>query len=448
MFKRILVANRGEIAVRIIRACRDMGIETVAVYSEIDKNALHTQLADFAVCIGGAKAKDSYLNMHNIITATVNTGAQAIHPGFGFLSENPKFVKMCEECNITFIGPSSEVIESMGNKSNAREMMKNAGVPIVPGTKKNLESIDEAISIAKEIGYPVIAKATNGGGGKGMRIAYNEEELRSGYKTAKMEAKASFGDDDMYLEKFIESPKHIEIQILADKEGNVIHLGERDCSMQRRNQKVIEEAPSSVVTPELRKKMGHAAISGAKYVNYTNAGTIEFLLDKHGQFYFMEMNTRIQVEHPVTEMITGIDIVREQIKIAYGESLELSQEDVKFNGHAIECRINAENPSRNFMPSPGLISSMNLPGGYGVRNDLAVYTGYTIPPTYDSMIGKLIVHDNTREGAILKMKRALGEYIIEGVETNIDFQYDLVSNPEFEAGTFDTSFIGSLFDER
>ncbi|MGB3367600.1 MAG: acetyl-CoA carboxylase biotin carboxylase subunit [Acidaminobacteraceae bacterium] len=448
MFNRILVANRGEIAVRIIRACRDMGIETVAVYSEIDKNALHTQLADFAVCIGGSKAADSYLNMHNIITATVNTGAQAIHPGFGFLSENPKFVKMCEECNITFIGPSSAVIESMGNKTNAREMMKKAGVPIVPGTKKNLESIEEAISIAKEIGYPVIAKATNGGGGKGMRIAYNEEELRSGYKTAKMEAKASFGDDDMYLEKFIESPKHIEIQLLADKEGNVIHLGERDCSMQRRNQKVIEEAPSSVVTPELRKKMGDAAISGAKFVNYTNAGTIEFLLDKHGKFYFMEMNTRIQVEHPVTEMITGIDIVREQIRIAYGEPLSMTQEEVRFTGHAIECRINAENPSKNFMPSPGLIKSMNLPGGYGVRNDLAVYAGYTIPPTYDSMIGKLIVHDDTRAGAILKMKRALGEYIIDGVETNIDFQYDLVSSPTFEDGTFDTTFIGSLFDER
>lgn len=448
MFKRILVANRGEIAVRIIRACRDMGIETVAVYSEIDKNALHTQLADYAVCIGKAKAQDSYLNMHNIITATVNTGAEAIHPGFGFLSENPKFVKMCEECSITFIGPSSKVIESMGNKSNAREMMKNAGVPIIPGTKKNLESIEEALEIASEIGYPVIAKATNGGGGKGMRIAYNEEELINGYKTAKMEAKASFGDDDMYLEKFIESPKHIEIQILADNHGNVIHLGERDCSMQRRNQKVIEEAPSSVVTPELRKRMGEAAINGAKYVNYTNAGTIEFLLDKHGKFYFMEMNTRIQVEHPVTEMITGIDIVREQIRIAYGESLKLSQDQVKFNGHAIECRINSENPNKNFMPCPGKILSMNLPGGYGVRNDIAVYSGYTIPPTYDSMIGKLIVHDDTREGAILKMKRALGEYIIEGVETNIDFQYELVSKVEFQEGTFDTGFIGSLFNER
>lgn len=445
MFKRILVANRGEIAVRIIRACREMGIETVAIYSETDKDALHTQLADIAVCVGGAKAADSYLNMHNIITATVNTGAEAIHPGFGFLSENPKFVKMCEECNIVFIGPDSKVIENMGNKSKAREMMINAGVPVVPGTESFLESIDEAISIAEEIGYPVIVKASSGGGGRGMRIAYDKDELISGYNTAKLEAKAAFGDDTMYLEKFIESPKHIEFQILGDNYGNIIHLGERDCSMQRRNQKVIEESPSSAVTDELRKLMGDAAIRGAKYVNYANAGTMEFLLDKHGKFYFIEMNTRIQVEHPVTEMVTGIDLIKEQIKIAYGEKLPYKQEDIVIKGHAIECRINAENPSKNFMPSPGKINSINLPGGLGIRNDIAVYAGYKIPPTYDSMIGKLIVHDVDRKSAINRMKRALGEYIIDGVDTNIDFQFELISSEKFEDGTFDTGFIGTLF---
>lgn len=443
MFKKILIANRGEIAVRIIRACREMGIKTVAVYSEIDVNALHTQLADEAICIGPAKSKDSYLNEENILSATVLTGAEAIHPGFGFLSENSKFAKMCEECNITFIGPSFENIENMGNKAKAREMMINANVPIVPGSDGIVENSQSALEISRKIGYPVMIKASAGGGGRGIRIVRDEEELISSFETAKTEAKTAFGDDSMYIEKFIEEPRHIEIQILADNYGNTIYLGERDCSIQRRNQKVMEEAPGPTISEELRMSMGEVAVKAAKSIGYKNAGTIEFLLDKHGNYYFMEMNTRIQVEHPITEMITGIDLIKEQIKIAYGESLAFTQEDIKLNGHAIECRINAENPSKNFMPCPGEINYLHLPGGLGVRIDSSVYQGYIIPPTYDSMIAKLIVHGRTREEAIGRMERALGEFIIDGVTTNIGFQLEILSNPKFLSGDFDTSFVTS-----
>ncbi|HAG44089.1 MAG TPA: acetyl-CoA carboxylase biotin carboxylase subunit [Clostridium sp.] len=443
MFKKILIANRGEIAVRIIRACREMGIKTVAVYSEIDVDALHTQLADEAICIGPAKSKDSYLNEENILSATVLTGAEAIHPGFGFLSENSKFAKMCEECNITFIGPSFENIENMGNKAKAREMMINANVPIVPGSDGIVENSQSALEISRKIGYPVMIKASAGGGGRGIRIVRDEEELISSFETAKTEAKTAFGDDSMYIEKFIEEPRHIEIQILADNYGNTIYLGERDCSIQRRNQKVMEEAPGPTISEELRMSMGEVAVKAAKSIGYKNAGTIEFLLDKHGNYYFMEMNTRIQVEHPITEMITGMDLIKEQIKIAYGESLAFTQEDIKLNGHAIECRINAENPSKNFMPCPGEINYLHLPGGLGVRIDSSVYQGYIIPPTYDSMIAKLIVHGRTREEAIGRMERALGEFIIDGVTTNIGFQLEILSNPKFLSGDFDTSFVTS-----
>ncbi|WP_454052300.1 acetyl-CoA carboxylase biotin carboxylase subunit [Clostridium sp. Marseille-Q7071] len=443
MFKKILIANRGEIAVRIIRACREMGIKTVAVYSEIDVNALHTQLADEAICIGPAKSKDSYLNEENILSATVLTGAEAIHPGFGFLSENSKFAKMCEECNITFIGPSFENIENMGNKARAREMMINANVPIVPGSDGIVENPQSALEVSRKIGYPVMIKASAGGGGRGIRVIRNEEEFISSFETAKAEAKTAFGDDSMYIEKFIEEPRHIEIQILADNYGNTIYLGERDCSIQRRNQKVMEEAPGPTISEELRISMGEVAVKAAKSIGYKNAGTIEFLLDKHGNYYFMEMNTRIQVEHPITEMITGMDLIKEQIKIAYGESLAFTQEDIKLNGHAIECRINAENPSKNFMPCPGQINYLHLPGGLGVRIDSSVYQGYIIPPTYDSMIAKLIVYGRTREEAISRMERALGEVIIDGVTTNIGFQLEILSNPKFLSGDFDTSFVTS-----
>ncbi|QAA34183.1 acetyl-CoA carboxylase biotin carboxylase subunit [Clostridium manihotivorum] len=441
MIRKILIANRGEIAVRIIRACREMGIETVAVYSEADREALHAEIADEAVCIGPAKSKDSYLNMGNIISAAVLTGAQAIHPGFGFLSENSVFARMCEECNIKFIGPSPETIEMMGDKSRAREVMVEAGVPVVPGTDGIIESIEEAFKSAENIGYPVMVKASAGGGGKGIRIVNKEEELEKAYETAKSEAKANFGDDRIYMEKFIENPRHIEFQILGDEYGSVIHLGERDCSLQRRNQKVLEEAPSVILDRELRERMGAAAVKAAKAVNYKNAGTIEFLLDKHGRFYFMEMNTRIQVEHPVTEMVTGIDLVKEQIRIASGEKLLISQEQLEIKGHAIECRINAENPHRNFAPSPGKIDFLFMPGGNGVRIDSAVFNGYVIPPYYDSMIAKLIVYGKTREEAIEKMKRALWEFTIDGIENNIDFQLEILNHPKFIEGNFDTGFI-------
>lgn len=441
MFSKILIANRGEIAVRIIRACREMGIQTVAVYSEIDKNALHTQMADQAICIGKAKASDSYLNMNRILSACVVTGAEAIHPGFGFLSENAQFAEMCADCNITFIGPDSKIIDMMGNKSNARAQMIAAGVPVVPGSKNVLETVEEAKALAAEIGYPVMVKASAGGGGKGLRIAETEDSLEEAFNTAKMEAKANFGDDSMYMEKYVEEPRHIEFQLMGDQHGNIIHLGERECSIQRRNQKVLEEAPSSAIDADLRKRMGEAAVKGAKHVNYVNAGTMEFLLDKHKNFYFIEMNTRIQVEHPVTELVTGVDLIKEQIKVAFGQPLSVKQKDIVIKGHSIECRINAEDPAMNFMPSPGTIEDLNLPGGLGVRNDLGVYRGYTIPPTYDSMIGKLIVHGDTRDEAIARMRRALGEFIVQGVKTTIDFQYSILSDEDFIAGDFDTSFL-------
>ena len=402
MLKKILIANRGEIAVRIIRACRELGISTVAIYSEADKYALHTQMADEAVCVGGPQSKDSYLNMTNILSACVLTGCEGIHPGFGFLSENPKFAKMCEECNIKYIGPDYKIIELMGNKAKAREVMKKANVPVVPGYEGEITSVSQALEIAKEIGFPVMIKAAAGGGGKGIRIVNEEGEFEHNYNAAKLESKACFSDDRIYIEKFIQKPRHIEFQILADKFGNVIHLGERDCSIQRNHQKMIEESPSVILSDELRKKMGDTAVRAAKAAKYENAGTIEFLLDKD-KFYFMEMNTRIQVEHPVTETVTGIDLIKEQIKIADGQPLSYKQKDIKINGHAIECRINAENPLLNFRPSPGVITDLYLPGGNGVRIDSAVYNGYEVTPYYDSMLVKLIVHGENREEAIKKM---------------------------------------------
>lgn len=446
MIRKVLIANRGEIAVRVIRACKEMGIKTVAIYSEADKEAMHTQLADESICVGTPKSKDSYLNESNIISAAVITKCNAIHPGFGFLSEKAEFAAICEECNIKFIGPNSDVINIMGNKSKAREMMKKAGVPIVPGSEGLIKSFEEARVEAKRIGYPVMIKASAGGGGKGIRIVKEEGELENSFFTAKSEAQVNFGDDSVYMEKFIENPRHIEFQILADSFGNVVHLGERDCSVQRRNQKLLEEAPSSILSDELRDKMGRSAVDAAKAVGYTNAGTIEFLVDKHKNFYFMEMNTRIQVEHPVTEMVTSVDIVKEQLRIANGEELSITQEDINVKGHSIECRINAENPSKNFAPSPGKIGFLNLPGGNGIRVDTAVYPGYTIPPVYDSMIAKVIVHGNNREEAINKMIRALDEFVIEGVECNIDFQIDILNNKKFKLGIFDTSFISTEYN--
>lgn len=445
MFHKILIANRGEIAVRIIRACREMGIETVAVYSEADKEALHTQLADEAICIGPALAKDSYLNMERIVSATIVTGAEAIHPGFGFLSENSRFVDMCNKCNIAFIGPSAEVIQKMGNKSEARKTMMDAGVPVVPGTKEPVFEAEKALEIAREIGFPVMIKASSGGGGKGMRVAENPECFISQFETAQRESVAAFADDTMYIEKFIEEPRHIEIQIMADKYGNVVQLGERDCSLQRRHQKMLEESPSCALDDELRKKMGETAVLAAKAAEYEGAGTIEFLLDKNKDYYFMEMNTRIQVEHGVTEMVTGLDLIKEQIRVAAGEKLSVSQEEVALRGHAIECRINAEDPKRKFMPCPGKITQLHLPGGNGVRVDTAVYCDYTIPANYDSMIAKIIVHDKDRASAIQKMRSVLGELIVEGIETNIDFQYEILNNEDFLAGNITTQFIEENF---
>ncbi len=442
--QKVLIANRGEIAVRIIRACRELGIETVAVYSEADKEALHTQLADEAICIGPADSSESYLDMERIISATVVSGADAIHPGFGFLSENAKFAELCEQCNIIFIGPASGVIRKMGNKAEARATMIQAGVPVIPGSKELIREVEEGEELAAQIGYPVIIKAALGGGGKGMRVANTPEEFEKAFLTAKKEAKMAFGDDSVYMEHFVENPRHIEFQILADKYGNVVHLGERDCSIQRNHQKIIEESPSMALSQELREKMGDAAVRAAKAAQYENAGTIEFLLEKTGNFYFMEMNTRIQVEHPVTEWVTGIDLIKEQIRIASGEALTMTQEDVQIKGHSIECRINAENPAKNFMPSPGTVTDMYMPGGKGVRVDSAIYSGYTIPPYYDSMIAKLIVHAGNREEAIMKMRSALGEVIIEGIHTNVDYLYDIVNHPDFIEGNIDISFIERL----
>lgn len=441
MFKKVLIANRGEIAVRIIRACKEMGIRTVAVYSEIDKEALHTQLADEAVCIGPAMPKDSYLNITNILSACVLTGADAIHPGFGFLSENSKFAKMCRQCNIKFIGPDHETIDFIGNKAKAREIMKFSGVPVVPGYEGEIRNEEHALELAKEIGYPIMIKASAGGGGKGIRIANNDEEFLMGFKTAKAEAKACFGDDNLYLEKFVQKPKHIEFQILADEYGNVIHLGERECSMQRKNQKVLEEAPSNVLNEELRSKMGEIAKKAALAVDYKNAGTIEFLFDKDNNFYFMEMNTRIQVEHPITEMITGVDLVKEQLRIASGEKLRYTQEDIKLKGHAIECRVNAEDPDHDFRPCPGKIEELCLPGGMGVRIDSAIFCGYKIPHCYDSMIAKVITFGNDRNEAIIKMNRALSEFAVGGVQTNINFELSILESEEFLKGEYDTSFL-------
>ncbi|OWZ84082.1 acetyl-CoA carboxylase biotin carboxylase subunit [Natranaerobius trueperi] len=442
MFKKILIANRGEIAVRIIRACREMGIETVAVYSTVDKEALHVQMADESICIG-TETDNCYTNISRILSAAELTSSEAIHPGFGFLSENSRFAEICRKCNITFIGPSAEVIDKMGNKSNARELMQQANVPVIPGTKKPLNNEQDAREMVEELGYPVMIKAASGGGGRGIRIVRNKDELLNAFSTAKKEAKAFFGDDTLYMEKYLENPRHVEVQILADKYGEVLYLGERDCSIQRRNQKVVEEAPCPVMTEELREKMGQAAVRAAKYVGYENAGTIEFLLDKHNNFYFMEMNTRIQVEHPVTEEIVGMDLIKEQIKIAAGKRLEKTQDDIVLKGHSIECRINAEDPQESFMPCPGKVSGLFIPNGLGVRVDSLLYDGYTIPSNYDSMIAKLIVHGKDREEAINRMKRALGEFVILGVKNNIDFHLDILNNDDFVKGSYDTNFINN-----
>lgn len=441
VIKKILIANRGEIAVRIIRACREMGIETVAVYSEADAEALHTKLADEAVCIGPAPSSQSYLSMENIISATVVSGADAIHPGFGFLSENSKFAELCEQCGITFIGPPANVIAKLGNKQEARNTMEAAGVPVIPGSKEPVCEVHTGLLLAREIGYPVIIKAALGGGGKGMRVAYSEEEFTQSFQTAQKESQMAFGDDTMYIEHFMEEPRHIEFQILADSYGNVVHLGERDCSIQRNHQKMIEESPCEIISDKLRKKMGEAAVKAAKACGYVNAGTIEFLLDSDGSFYFMEMNTRIQVEHPVTEWVTGVDLVKEQIRIASGQPLSYRQKDIHITGHAIECRINAENPEKGFRPSPGTITDMYFPGGKGIRIDSAVYSGYTVQPYYDSMIAKLIVWAKNRDEAIRKMQSALGEIIIEGIDTNVDYQYEILNHPDFLTGNTDVEFI-------
>lgn len=438
---KILIANRGEIAVRIIRACKEMNIKTVAVYSEADKDALHTKLADEAVCIGPAQSAKSYLNIKNIITAAYVTGSDSIHPGFGFLSENAEFAKICEESNIKFIGPNNTVIDLLGNKVRAKEMMVKAGVPVIPGSNGSVKSLSDAVLIADKIGYPVMIKAAAGGGGKGIRVCENSQELETNYNLVRQEAKISFNDDEIYIEKFVKNPRHVEIQILADEHGNVIHLGERDCSIQRKHQKIIEETPSTYIDDKLRSKMGKAAVKAAKALGYTNCGTVEFLVDSDKNFYFMEMNTRVQVEHPITEMRTGIDIVKEQIKIAAGEKLKYKQEDIEFKGYSIEARINAENPEKNFMPCPGKITGVNFPGGNGIRIDTAIYEGYTIPPYYDSMIAKIIVLGATRNEAIAKLKRALEELVIEGVTTNQDFVYEIIKNNDFIRGNFDTSFI-------
>ncbi len=447
MFKKILIANRGEIAVRIIRAARELGISTVAVYSEADKDALHTVLADEAICIGPAKSTESYLNMSAVLSAAIITGAQAIHPGFGFLSENSKFATMCEEMQIKFIGPSASIMDKMGDKINARAEMIKASVPVIPGSDGQIHTVEEARKLAASIGFPLMLKASAGGGGKGIRKVEQEVDLVAAFNSASQEAISAFGNGAMYMEKVIYPARHIEVQILGDAFGHVIHLGERDCSLQRNNQKVLEESPSIAIGRSLRQEMGDAAVRAAKAVGYENAGTIEFLLDEaSGKFYFMEMNTRIQVEHPVTEFVTGVDLVKEQIKIAAGIPLELKQEDIQFRGHAIECRINAENPDFNFAPSPGRISDLYLPsGGVGLRVDSAVYPGYTIPPYYDSMIAKVIVHGENRFDALMKMQRALYEMEIEGVSTNINFHLDLIADKQVIAGDYDTSFLMETF---
>jgi acetyl-CoA carboxylase biotin carboxylase subunit len=440
-FDKVLIANRGEIAVRIIRACREMGIYTVAVYSEADREALHVRLADEAYCIGPTASKDSYLNLTNLMSVATLTESDAIHPGYGFLAENADFAEICESCNITFIGPSPDAISKMGDKAVAKDTMKKAGVPTVPGTEGLVEDMEQALSISREIGFPVIVKATAGGGGKGIRVVENEEDLVKAVSTAQKEAERAFGNGGVYIEKFLVNPRHVEIQIIGDKHGNVVHLGERDCSIQRRMQKLVEEAPCPVLDEKLREQMGQAAVAAAKAVNYSGAGTLEFLLDEDGSFYFMEMNTRIQVEHPVTEQVTGVDLIKEMISVAAGNPLSMSQEDVVIQGHSIECRINAEDPDKNFMPSPGQIQFYLPPGGLGVRIDSAAYPGYKISPFYDSMIAKLIVWGKDREEAISRMKRALSEFAIEGVSTTIPFHQKLMNHNKFISGDFSIRFL-------
>jgi len=442
---KILIANRGEIAVRIIRACKEMNIKTVAVYSTADKDSLHTKLADEAICIGDAPSQKSYLNIQNIIEAANITGSDSIHPGYGFLSENAKFAKICEESNIKFIGPKSEVIDALGNKSHSKELMKKCGIPVIPGSDGSIKSLEEAKKISKKIGYPVMLKASSGGGGKGIRVVFEEKDLEKNYILVKQEAKKSFNDDEIYLEKYIENPRHVEIQILADEYGNVIHLGERDCTIQRNHQKIIEETPSPVIDEKLRSKMGETAIKVAKAAKYSSLGTVEFLVDKNKDYYFMEMNTRVQVEHPITELRTNIDLIKEQIRVAAKEELKIKQKEVNFQNYVIECRINAEDPYKNFRPCPGKITGLNLPGGNGIRIDTGIYEGYTIPSYYDSMIAKLIVYGTSRNEAIAKLKRALEEFVIEGVTTNIDFVFEIIKNPDFIRGNYDTSFIENNF---
>ena len=448
---KILIANRGEIAVRIIRACHELGLQTVAIYSEGDKDALHTQIADEAYCVGPTQSKDSYLNIANILSIATSTGCDGVHPGYGFLAENGDFAELCEACQLQFIGPNYESIQKMGIKDIAKEEMKKADVPVVPGSEGLIKSIDDAKDIAEKIGYPVIIKATAGGGGKGIRVARDEKELENGYKMTQQEAETAFGNGGLYLEKFIENFRHIEIQVIGDKFGNVVHLGERDCTIQRRMQKLVEEAPSPILTQDKREEMGQAAIRAAKAVNYENAGTIEFIFDlDSNNFYFMEMNTRIQVEHPVTEMVTGVDLVKLQLKVAMGEAIPFKQEDVVINGHAMEFRINAENPYKNFMPSPGKITQYLTPGGFGVRIESACYTDYTIPPYYDSMVAKLIVHQPTREETIMTGLRALGEFVVLGIDTTIPFHIRLLNNETFRSGLFNTKFLEThnIMDEE
>ena len=446
MFNKVLIANRGEIAVRIIRGCRELGIKTVAIFSEADRDALHVEMADEAICIGPAKATDSYLNMHSVLSAAIVTGAEAIHPGFGFLAENSMFAEMCEECQIKFIGPMPDTIDSMGNKINARKLMIEAKVPVIPGSEGEISTLQEAKTIAEEVGYPIMLKAAAGGGGKGIRKVLQESELEKQFQSAQQEALAAFGNGQMYIEKVIYPARHIEVQILGDHYGHIIHLGERDCSLQRSNQKVLEEAPAFGLSEILREQMGQAALKAAQAVSYENAGTIEFLVDLDNNFYFMEMNTRIQVEHPVTEMVTGVDIVKWQLKIASGEALTIKQSDITLTGHAIECRINAENPAFNFAPSPGTVNNLLLPsGGIGLRVDSAMYNGYTIPPFYDSMIAKVIVHGENRMEALAKMQRALSELVTDGLVTNQDFQLDLITHQQIIDGKYDTSFLQETF---
>ena len=447
MFRKVLIANRGEIAVTVIRACREMGIRTVAVCSEVDKNALHSQLADECVCIGPDASKDSYLNMQAILSACLTTGAEAIHPGFGFLSENPVFARLCQKCQIKFIGPTAQLMEQMGNKSNARKTAEQAGIPIIPGSAGALADVADALAEAAKIGYPVLVKASSGGGGRGMRVANSAQELPGAFQMAKAEAKACFGDDEVYMEKLVLQPRHIEIQLLCDEYGHVVHLGDRDCSVQRRNQKIIEEASSPFMTEELRMQMGDAAVSLARRIGYTGVGTIEFLVDAERHFYFMEMNTRIQVEHPISEAITQVNIVQEQIRVAAGELLRYSQRDIVFRGHAIECRINAEDPEHDFRPCPGTIQTLHLPGGQGVRIDSAIYQGYTIPPDYDSLLAKVIVWAPNRDEAIVRMRRTLMEFLIVGVKTNIDFHLAILREPDFLRGNYDNTYLARKKDE-